>query len=158
MKMRHDSWHPASISSTPASCGAAKIRAQKTLLVSTPANQCSTSCCTRLRRSGKWRRERGRGWGGRGGCQLKRPNPCGELKCALKSEKNQKGTVGLLTSWNLVSRPRSPRWARRWRVLQAEKDEGFWTLLNFLGCLKRTCNLMQRQREWAMGQLVQCWG
>lgn len=57
MKMRHNSWHWASISTTPASCGAAKIRPQKTVLVSTSANQCSTSRCTR--ESGKRRRRKG---------------------------------------------------------------------------------------------------
>lgn len=156
MKMRHDSWHPASISSTPTSCGAAKIRAQK--------------CCLYRHQWINVAQAAVQDWGrvGRGGGRSRgegdvvdansKAEPLQRWKCALKSEKNQKGTMGLLTSWSLVSRPHRQRRARRWRVLQAERTRGFWALLNFLGCLKRTCNLMQRQHEWAMGQPVQRWG
>lgn len=92
MRMRHDSWHQASISSPSASRGAAKIRARKTLLVLTPANRCRTGCCTRRRKS--------RG----GGKEMRwmptqRPNPRRGRIVHFKKQGMGKGTMVLLTSW-----------------------------------------------------------
>lgn len=48
-----------------------------------------------------------------------RPNPCRYVNVHFKREKNQKRSVGLLTSGNLVSHPSPPR-----RRHHAEQDAG----------------------------------
>lgn len=80
MKMRHDSWHPASISSTPTSCGAAKIRAQKRCLYRHQwinVAQAAVQDWAGVEGGGG----RSVGGGGHGGCQLKGWTPAEMEMC-----------------------------------------------------------------------------
>lgn len=157
MKMRHDSWHPASISSTPASCGAAKIRAQKRCLYRHQWINVAQAAVQDWRKSGKWE------VGGGGGvcvcvrCQLKgwTPAPCGDRNVQLKVRKIRRAPQDC---WRAETLCLAALPSETLESPMSRGDQGFWTLLNFLGCLKRTCNLMQRQRGWATGQPVRCWG
>lgn len=87
MKMRHDSL-TSSINIIHASLSRRGLKLEpeeKTLLVSTPVNQCSTSCCTSY--------ETGEERGGCFGCQLKGQTPAEKQVCTLKVRKKGKGTV-----------------------------------------------------------------
>ncbi len=159
MKMRHDSWHPASISSTPASCGAAKIRAQKRCLYRHQWINVAQAAVQDWGRvgSGGGRRRRRRWRGETCWMPTQRPNPCRDGNVHLKERKIRRAPWDCWQAETLCHAPA----ALPSETLESPtggEDEGFWTLLNFLGCLKRTCNLMQRQREWATGQLAQCRG
>lgn len=147
MKMRHDSWHPASISSTPASCGAAKIRAQKRCLYRQQWINVAQAAVQDWGRVGSGGRRRRR-W-----MPTQRPNPCRDGNVHFKWE--EKITRALWGCWQAETSCHAPPRSDTLESPTGGGDEGFSTLLNFSGCLKRTCNLMQRQREWATGQPAQ---
>lgn len=129
MRMRHDSWHPASISSPSASCGAAKIRAWK--------------CCLYwhqridVERAAVQDGGRNRGGGGDAtDAKSKGRTPAEEETCTLKSEGWEgHGIVDELNS----PRPRLRQTCWVW----CREDTS---------CLYMVCNLMWSRCEWATRQ------